>query len=379
MKILVLSYYNPWISGGGHRPVCFLEQDIFKGNEVVFLFESDVEVEIMKDFSLYNKDNLKLVRRIKDTGELLPMNKQASGITNEDVLLKEWKPDYVRSHNPVLTFTKLLIRCHELNIPHLYDQMDYWDGFPVQPWGEGSDNAYITLADACMTISNWLVDKNYKKTDKHFYMIPNGLKKTFLEQLYLSYEEVQSRQAEEVPTILYSGAIWPEWFDWNIVENLIENRPNYNFIFLGAYNPSIDEDDGRNVKEIVIRLRKNKNVQFIGQIPHTDLVPYLRKARVAIIPFVVNEVTEACSPLKCFEYLAASLPVVSTKLPEIIDYPNVYIAENLVDFLKCVDNAVLKEMSLDEYNRMNFFNQNNTWKTRSDQVAEIVKKEFNKV
>ena len=38
-----------------------------------------------------------------------------------------------------------------------------------------------------------------------------------------------------------------------------------------------------------------------------------------MIPFVVNDVTEACSPLKCFEYLGASLPVVTTALPEIKD------------------------------------------------------------
>ena len=28
MKILILAYYNPWISGGGHRPICLCEEDI---------------------------------------------------------------------------------------------------------------------------------------------------------------------------------------------------------------------------------------------------------------------------------------------------------------------------------------------------------------
>ena len=48
MRIVVLSYYNPWICGGGHRPICFLEQDLEKGNEVVFVFESPAETEIMR-------------------------------------------------------------------------------------------------------------------------------------------------------------------------------------------------------------------------------------------------------------------------------------------------------------------------------------------
>jgi hypothetical protein len=39
---------------------------------------------------------------------------------------------------------------------------------------------------------------------------------------------------------------------------------------------------------------------------------------VAILPFVVNELTTAANPLKLREYLAAGLPVVATPLPEIL-------------------------------------------------------------
>ena len=39
---------------------------------------------------------------------------------------------------------------------------------------------------------------------------------------------------------------------------------------------------------------------------------------VAILPFVVNELTLAANPLKLREYLAAGLPVVATPLPEVV-------------------------------------------------------------
>ena len=35
------------------------------------------------------------------TGVFEAMNPQADDIVSEDYLLNEWKPDYVRSHNPV--------------------------------------------------------------------------------------------------------------------------------------------------------------------------------------------------------------------------------------------------------------------------------------
>ena len=89
MRIVVLSYYNPWICGGEHRPICFLEQDLEKGNEVVFVFESPAETEIMSDFNLFNHHNLKLVRRDKDTGVFEAMNPQADDIVSEDYLLTQ--------------------------------------------------------------------------------------------------------------------------------------------------------------------------------------------------------------------------------------------------------------------------------------------------
>lgn len=371
MKVAVLSYYNPWISGGGHRPVCFLEEDLKKGYEVVFIFESLAEVDCMPSFSLYKSPNLKLIRRNKYTGTFEAMNSQAKNIVSEDYLLNIWKPDYIRSHNPVGSYIELLKRCKAKKIPHLYDQMDYWDGFPVQPWGKCTEDDYIDLAVGNMTISNWLVEKNSLKTTKAFAMIPNAIKENFAEKLSVSYSQVKRRNLNKRKTVVYSGAIWPEWFDWDIMSYLIEQRPQYDFLMIGAYNPSSDEDDGRNVKEIVAKLKTFDNVSFLGQISHMELIPYLRSGNVAIIPFVVNDVTEACSPLKCFEYLGASLPVVTTALPEIKDYPMVYTAHSKETFLELIDSLLENELTEKQYLEMKAFVNNNTWKARSNELDAI--------
>lgn len=371
MKVVVLSYYNPWISGGGHRPVCFLEEDLKKGHEVVFIFESLAETECMLSFRLYNNPNFKLVRRDKYSGAFEAMNVQAQDIISEDYLLDVWKPDYIRSHNPVGSYIELLKRCKEKNIPLLYDQMDYWDGFPVQPWGECTEDAYIDFAVSNTTISNWLVEKNSLKTTKPFAMIPNAIKENFAEKLFVPYNEVEQRNIRNRKTVVYSGAIWPEWFDWNVMSYLIEMRPQYDFLMIGAYNPSSDEDDGRNVKEIVARLKEFDNVTFWGQISHMELIPHLQRSNVSIIPFVVNDVTEACSPLKCFEYLGASLPVVTTALPEIKDFPMVFTAHSKEEFLELLDSLIQCGITEEQYVEMKTFVNNNTWKARSNALEAI--------
>ena len=372
MKVVVLSYYNPWISGGGHRPICFLEEDLKKGHEVVFIFESLAEVECMPSFKLYDNPKLKLVRRDKHSGAFESMNSQAEDIVSEDYLLDVWKPDYIRSHNPVGSYIELLKKCKEKKIPHLYDQMDYWDGFPVQPWGECTEDAYIDLAVSNMTISNWLVEKNSLKTPKTFAMIPNAIKENFAEELSVSYSEVERRNLKERKTVVYSGAIWPEWFDWDIMSYLIEMRPQYDFLMIGAYDPSSDEDDGRNVREIVAKLKTFNNVSFLGQISHMELIPHLQSSNVSIIPFVVNDVTEACSPLKCYEYLGASLPVVTTALPEIKDYPMVFTAHSKEEFLELLDSLLERGITEEQYQEMKMFVDNNTWKARSNALEGVV-------
>jgi glycosyltransferase involved in cell wall biosynthesis len=384
-KVLVLSYYNPWISGGGHRPICLLEQDLYKGRKVFFLFESNAEVDKMSDFTLYRNPNLMLLMRDKNTERLIPCNEQAreaiGDYIEEEEFILSCKPDYARSHNPVASYLKLLNICEKLNIPHIYDQMDFWDGFAVQPWGENTERQYIRNATRCVTISKWLIENS--NIGKDSYVIPNGIKSDFLDCIRIkNSDEVRKRSKQTKKTILYSGAIWPDWFDWDIVKYLVLKRPEYKFVFVGAYKPSTDEDDGRNVVKIVQELSELPNVEFLGQVLHHELIELYRKANLGIIPFVVNKVTEACSPLKCFEYLGSYLPVVSTNLPEIKDYPMVKLVNSKEEFISAIDEKINKQIEDDNINQVDNFLNMSVWKRRSDEfdkVATIAMEECKKV
>jgi glycosyltransferase involved in cell wall biosynthesis len=331
-RILVLSYYNPWVSGGGHRPICLAEQDINNGKQLLFCFESESEMENMEDFPLYNHKNLLIFRRNPQNNQIIAINNSAKNFSSSPMsdyeLLIQWRPNYIRSHNPVENFIELLRLSKNMNIIHIYDQMDFWDAFPVQPWGTNTESEYIKLSTACVTISKYLQNKN-----PSFYLIPNGIKNSFLSKIHLNYDKIISRSKEKTKRIIYSGAIWPDWFDWSIVKDLIKLRPQYKFIFVGSYIPSTDEDDNRNVSKIVSDLSKYSNVEFLGQVSHEQIIPLLQTSHAAIIPFVVNSVTEACSPLKLYEYLGAFLPTVSTMLPEISGCPLLELANNNQDFI----------------------------------------------
>jgi glycosyltransferase involved in cell wall biosynthesis len=57
-------------------------------------------------------------------------------------------------------------------------------------------------------------------------------------------------------------------------------------------------------------------VRLVGPVPHGEAVRYMVRFDAGILPYVLNRFTDAVMPMKLKEYLAAGLPVVSTRLPE---------------------------------------------------------------
>ena len=80
--------------------------------------------------------------------------------------------------------------------------------------------------------------------------------------------------------------------------------PEFDFVFIG---PNYDQSmDGQPVFDL-------DNVHWLGPKDYDELPRYLQEFSVATIPFVLNDVTHAVSPVKLHEYLAAGKPVVATR------------------------------------------------------------------
>lgn len=63
------------------------------------------------------------------------------------------------------------------------------------------------------------------------------------------------------------------------------------------------------------RLVARDRVRWVGKKPFGELPGYLKHMDVGLTPYCDNEFNRASFPLKTLEYLAAGLPVVSTRLP----------------------------------------------------------------
>lgn len=200
--------------------------------------------------------------------------------------------------------------------------------------------------------------EKYINLSGKFIHFPNGVDLSFIKnkpQLPFEYKNIFS------PRVIYIGAIkW--WFDFNLMEYVIKNIPQVNFVFIGKVeNKEAD------------RLIKYKNTYFLGPKEREKIYNYLYYADVGIIPFNKNlELVKYIHPLKLYEYMACKLPVVSIKWDELelIDSP-AYLADNYEDFMKKVIKT-LREKNSNEYLE---FAEKNSWGSRVKKIVETIKEE----
>jgi glycosyltransferase involved in cell wall biosynthesis len=60
------------------------------------------------------------------------------------------------------------------------------------------------------------------------------------------------------------------------------------------------------------------NITYPGPAQYAELPHVMAGFDVALMPFALNEATRSISPTKTLEYLAAGLPVVSTRVPDVV-------------------------------------------------------------
>ena len=84
------------------------------------------------------------------------------------------------------------------------------------------------------------------------------------------------------------------------------------------------------------------NITYPGPASYEDLPAIMAGFDVALMPFALNEATRSISPTKTLEYLAAGLPVVSTRVPDVVsDYREVVdLQDTGAGFARACERAV---------------------------------------
>ena len=120
--------------------------------------------------------------------------------------------------------------------------------------------------------------------------------------------------------LIYVGALWGEWFDWELLGDLADAHPDAQIVLIGDYRGQAPF--------------KKDNVHFLGLKAQKELPAYLSYADAALLPWKVSAITQTTSPLKVYEYLAMRLPVVAPALEPLRDMPGVFSANSREEYFR---------------------------------------------
>ncbi|GAA3633422.1 hypothetical protein GCM10022200_15670 [Microbacterium awajiense] len=162
------------------------------------------------------------------------------------------------------------------------------------------------------------------------------------------------------PRAIYVGTI-DDRVDVEGLAVLASARPDLHIVLLGPA-PEIG---------YVAALGAHPNVHVHPGVGRAEVVAALRNCQLSLLAHRRTDLTEAMSPLKVYEYLAAGLPVVSVDLPPVHGISErVLFVESTADTARRVDEA-LALGSASESERTAFLAEN-SWEARHRAVVDLV-------
>ncbi|MBQ3010554.1 MAG: glycosyltransferase, partial [Oscillospiraceae bacterium] len=152
-----------------------------------------------------------------------------------------------------------------------------------------------------------------------------------------------------------------KWFDYELVKK-IAATDKYSVVLFGVkYDESFDE-----------KLKGTKNVYFMGPRDYSVLKYYAQRCDVLTIPFLVNDITRATSPVKIFEYMAMHKPVVTTDMNECRKYDSVLIGKTHEEFIALLDKAMALREDADYIAQLDKDARSNDWSMKARAMIEIL-------
>lgn len=189
--------------------------------------------------------------------------------------------------------------------------------------------------------------------------LPNGVDDRHFTDEHLAMPDDPQLRAvlgEGKPIAGFYGAL-AEWFDYELLDGLAALRTDWNFLFIGpAYDLSLRQRGQA--------LLKRPNVHWLGSRKYEFLPAYLQCFDAAMIPFLINNITLATSPLKLYEYFAGGKPVITTRMPECVAFPEVLVVDQVQEFSEALDLARLRGQDQTFRNRLRLLGRENSWTAR---------------
>ena len=256
----------------------------------------------------------------------------------------------------------------KLTIYHVVDEYSGYGSPATKPRNKpkSTEDEMLRRVDIVIVVTPTLFDRK-SPHNPNTHLVPNAVD-------YHAYSERNSQRPDDMsdirsPIIGYTGLIAAR-LDLDLLHAAAEAQPDWAYVFVGSVN------DHQSLAQIT-KLRDLSNVHFLGQKPVDDVARYVQHFDVGMIPYAVNLRAQHASPLKLYEYAAASKPIVTTDFAAARAFEgHIEIAQNKDEFLAACERSLTIDTSGPEILENRRFAARNTWTHRVEQISEILRNSF---
>lgn len=340
------------------------------GNDVKYIcpamqisIENDISINQSVDISL---NNVKEVEGVEIYQPLVGV-KNNNQLWNNYTQVVQKLLDRSLNNNVIISYLPYQVEViKKLNgdFYHIYECVDDHSDTKYAFWENKSsqikEGELMNLADSITTTAvNLYLKKRVIENKDNVYLLKNAVN-----EMDFNFNEDQCIPEELLdipePRVVYSGAIY-EWFDIDLFYKIVESNPDKSFVIIGF---------GK------MELLKNmpQNLYVLGAKKHSDLKKYIKHMQAGIIPFKDStNIIINCDPIKCYEYIACGIPVITTFMPECGDKINTHVSKGVKGFSDTLNRVLGNKKNYIETNR---FICENSWNSRAAVLYSLSNREL---
>lgn len=254
-----------------------------------------------------------------------------------------------------------------LVIYHIYDDYANFPGASAELARQ--ERKALERADIVFVANARLLEERKRTFDRDYVHLPQGVDFDIFENARTSKKPPPNDIASiPNPRIGYIGRI-NEKVDLKLVEELLQARPEWNFVFVGPYNSS-----GKTANQLA-KLDAFENIHLLGPKPFQEIAAYWDQLDVAIIPYqhVAGQWAFFGSPLKLREAFAAGKPVVASPLDDIESFGALaHTARHADEWLQMIEQSIEQGSDTEARNARINYAKNNSWNARASEIETAI-------
>ena len=205
-----------------------------------------------------------------------------------------------------------------------------------------------------------VLENTAKKYNKNTYYFPNWVN---IKKLGKS----NFKELNEIKSIWFVWALW-NWVDWKIIIDLAKKFKNLKIEIVWdwvIFNFLKKEKDNNNLNNLILYWFKS----------HKEALEIIKNTDVTIIPFKVNKITDAVSPVKLFEYWSLWKTSIVSNTLELQQFKNeLFIYKNEEELFQIIEslNKNIDIVNLKVKNSLDKLEEFNWWWKLWDNILKLI-------